>query len=301
MGYRTTEASTRLMTAEEEIILGRIVQKGIAADEILENGTYDGSVERRRLRVESREGHTALHEFVERNMRLAMNVAAKYAKAQPNMEYEDLIQEANIGLIRAVEKFDPGRGYKFSTYATWWCRQACQRAVANQARSIRLPMHVEADVRKLQRAMEKMGGATGELPTADEVAKYLGWDPQHCSNLLMYLDVTRVSSMDDPISEDSSLHRQDTVSDPDAIPVEDQGISSQRGLEIQRAISFLSDREREILYLRHGINSDEEPMTLQQIGEKMNLTRERIRQLEAKAISKLRHPSSGIVEAFLEN
>jgi RNA polymerase primary sigma factor len=305
MTYRTSALSQKLMSVEEEIILGRVVQQGQAATAAIVAASADGGrmdpVTRRTLKAEELAGKDAVREFTERNMRLAMNVAAKYNKAQPNMDYEDLIQEAIIGLHRAVEKFDPGRGFKFSTYATWWCRQACQRAVANQSRSVRLPMHVEAEVRKLQRAMEKIESVTGVLPSIVEVANELGWEAEDCRNLLAYLDVTRVSSLDDPISDDSSLTREDTIFDSSAPLPEDLGILKQRATEIRDAVSFLSDREREILYMRHGIGEHDEPMTLQQIGKALGLTRERIRQLEAKAISKLRHPSSGIVEAFQED
>lgn len=300
MSYRVSKATGQLLTSEEEVVLGRKVQGGIAAAAKIESGDYERS-ELRKLRIDVQAGDYARNEFAEHNMRLAMNVASKYAKAQPAMDYEDLIQESCIGLIRAVEKFDPSKGFKFSTYATWWCRQACQRAVANQSRAVRLPMHIEASVRKLQRAMEEIESQTGEMPTAAVVAVKLGWEEKECKELLRYLDVTRVSSLDDPISEDSSLTREDTVFDVTEPLPDEVGLRGQRALEIRDAIAFLDDREREILYMRHGIGDRMgQPMTLQDIGEKLNLTRERIRQIEAKAVSRLRHPSAGIVDSFEE-
>jgi RNA polymerase primary sigma factor len=300
MSYRTNVASNQLLTGEEEIVLGRKVQSGILAAERIKNGDYVRP-ELRKLRIEVRAGDVARNEFVEHNMRLAMNVASKYAKAQPQMDYEDLIQESCIGLIRAVEKFDPTKGFKFSTYATWWCRQACQRAVANQSRPVRLPMHIEASVRKLQRAMETIEGETGAMPPMSAVAEALGWEVDHCEELLRYLDVTRVSSLDDPISEDSSLTREDTVFDPTEPLPDELGLREPRAMEVREAIAFLEPRERDILYRRHGIGEFERPMTLQDIGDALNLTRERIRQIEAKAVSRLRHPSAGIVDCFGED
>ena len=298
MTYRVSRISQNLMTKEEEVVLGRQVQAGIEAAEHLEINNGFNSLEKRKLKVAVRAGKDARDQFVERNIRLAMDVAAKYAKAQRALEYEDLIQESTIGLIRAVEKFDPSMGYKFSTYATWWCKQACQRAVANQSRSVRLPMHVEAEVRKLQKTVEDIEGEIGRMPTMVEVGERLGWSPDHCENLLGYLDVTKVSSLDDPISDDSALKREDVVVDASAEATEDEGMKRSMAEAVRDAVGILTDQERSVLFERHGIGNAEEPKTLQEIGELIGLTRERVRQLEAKGVSRLRHPSAGMVEAF---
>ena len=299
--YRTSKVSDVILNDEEEVVLGRAVQAGIAAKSALEEGGLN-PVEQRKLRNTVKMGENARNKFIEHNLRLAMQTAHRYHKAQPAVDYEDLIQEATLGIFRAVEKFDPERGFKFSTYATWWCRQACQRAVANQARSIRLPMHIETDVRKLQKASDEYEAEHGFEPTAAELSELSGFDEDHCEKLRGYLYVSQVASYDAPANDDSE---SDSGSmgflawDRGAEPVEDKGIKSSHGEEIRDAMAFLSGRERSVLFMRFGVG-DDDSMSLQAVGDHLGLTRERVRQIEAKAISKLRHPSSGIVQAFLE-
>lgn len=301
MGYRTSKSSDVILSEEEEVVLGRAVQAGIAAKEFLESGAEISAVDRRRLRNTIRAGENARNKFVEHNLRLAMQTAHRYHKAQPAVDYEDLIQEATLGIFRAVEKFDPERGFKFSTYATWWCRQACQRAVANQARSIRLPMHIETDVRKLQRASDDFEATNGREPAWSELAELSGFDEEHCEKLKGYLQVSQVVSYDAPVSEESESNQSMSylARDRNAVPVEDQGIKPIHTQEIRDAMAFLSGRERKVLFMRFGVG-EAAPMSLQAVGDDLGLTRERVRQIEAKAISKLRHPSSGIVQAFVE-
>jgi len=304
MTYRTNKESDTMLTDEEEVVLGRAVQAGIAAKSILESDAAAkvSAADRRKLRNTVKMGENARNKFVEHNLRLAMQTAHRYHKAQPAVDYEDLIQEATLGIFRAVEKFDPERGFKFSTYATWWCRQACQRAVANQARSIRLPMHIETDVRKLQKASDEYEAAHGMEPDLSKLAEISGFDEERCEKLQGYLYVSQVASYDAPSGDDSdsdSGSMSFLAWDRSAESVEDKGVKKSYSEEIRDAMAFLSDRERQVLFMRFGVG-DAEPMSLQAVGDRLSLTRERVRQIEAKAISKLRHPSSGIVQAFLE-
>lgn len=298
-GYTHT-SKHKILTREEEIVLGRTVVEGQKAqsrlDEAKEAGEELDFVTRRQLTAKVREGKRAKDDFITHNLRLAMDTASKYARAQSRMSYEDLIQEATIGLMRAVDKFDPERGFKFSTYATWWCRQACQRAIANYGRAIRLPMHVEADVRKLVAFIEENASSPVEY-TRYEIADYLGWDDDKLDEIWIYMENTKLESLDNPLSEDGSLSYMDTIADSD-ISVEDHGMETMFSETIMKALSVLPEREFKVLAMHHGLGEYTQPMTLQEIGDHMSLTRERVRQLEAKAIARLRHPSSGVAWAF---
>ena len=302
MAYRTNKESDTILSDEEEVVLGRAVQAGIVAKAQLDSAEDLNPADRRKLRNTVKMGENARNKFVEHNLRLAMQTAHRYHKAQPAVDYEDLIQEATLGIFRAVEKFDPERGFKFSTYATWWCRQACQRAVANQARSIRLPMHIETDVRKLQKASDEYEAEHGEEPDLATLARISDFDEDRCEKLREYLYVSQVSSYDAPAGEESESDSGSMTFlawDRSAETVEDKGMKKSYSEEIRDAMAFLSDRERQVLFMRFGVG-DDAPMSLQAVGDRLGLTRERVRQIEAKAISKLRHPSSGIVQAFLE-
>lgn len=294
----------RILSREEEVVLGRAVVAGIVASKELNHAHIEGIkldfADRRRLTLAVREGKRAKDTFVEHNLRLAMDTAARYARSQSRMEYEDLIQEATIGLMRAVDKFDPERGFKFSTYATWWCRQACQRAIANYGRAIRLPMHVESDVRKLAAVVDELELIEDEF-SREFLADYLDWDMEKLDEIWGYMENTRLESLDNPISEDSSISHADILVDPDQLSVEDTGLERSFAEDILKALSVLPKREYDVLLMHHGLGDQKVPMTLQEIGEVMGLTRERVRQLEAKAIARLRHPSSGVAWAFTES
>ena len=299
-GY-TLSSKHKILTREEEIVLGRAIQEGLEADRILNESHIEGIVldpmERRRLNAAVREGKRSKDTFVSHNLRLAMDTAAKYARSQSRMEYEDLIQEATIGLMRAADKFDPERGFKFSTYATWWCRQACQRAIANQGRAIRLPMHVEADVRKLAAVVEEFESSRSSF-SMYEIADYLDWEDDYLDEIWGHMENTKLESLDVPLSEESMVSHADTLVNSDQIAVEDAGIEGSFADDIMQALSILPDREYDVLIKHHGLAGQGAPKTLQEIGESRGLTRERVRQLEAKAIARLRHPSSGIAWAF---
>lgn len=294
----------RILSREEEVVLGRAVAAGLKAQKELNDAHIEGIrlefADRRRLNADVREGKRAKDTFVEHNLRLAMDTAARYARSQSRMEYEDLIQEATIGLMRAVDKFDPERGFKFSTYATWWCRQACQRAIANYGRAIRLPMHVEADVRKLAAVVDELELTEPEY-SREFLADYLEWDMEKLDEIWSYMENTRLDSLDNPISDDSAVSHADILVDPDQASVEDSGLERSFADDILKALSVLPDREYKVLLMHHGLGDQKVPMTLQEIGDSMGLTRERVRQLEAKAIARLRHPSSGVAWAFTES
>jgi RNA polymerase primary sigma factor len=298
-GYATT-SKHKILTREEETVLGRSVVAGQVAQKELDDAKEQDIeldfVTRRQLNAKVKAGKRAKDDFVVHNLRLAMDTAAKYARAQSRMSYEDLIQEATIGLMRAVDKFDPEKGFKFSTYATWWCRQACQRAIANYGRAIRLPMHVEADVRKLVSLVEELS-THEETYTREEIADMLEWDYDKVDEVWVYMENTRLESLDNFIAEDGSLSHMDTIADQ-SVSVEDSGMESMFANSIMQVLSMLPEREFKVLAMHHGLGEYEQPMTLQEIGDTMGLTRERVRQLEAKAIARLRHPSSGIAWAF---
>ena len=298
-GY-VTSSKHSLLTREEEIVLGQAVASAQLAQKRLDNAHLEGIklefVERRRLQAEVKEGKRAKDIFVERNLRLAMNTAAKYARSQSRMEYDDLIQEAIMGLMHAVDKFDHTKGFKFSTYATWWCRQACQRAIANYGRTIRLPMHIEADVRKLAAVIEEFETVYGNR-SKEAIADFLDWDMDKLDEIWKYMESTRIEHLDNPISDESGVSHADTLMDQTATSVEDDGTAASFAQDILSAIKFLPEREYTVLVMHYGLAGNQ-PLTLQQIGEEIDLTRERVRQLEAKAIARLRHPSSGVAWAF---
>lgn len=287
----------RILTREEEVVLGRTVIEGIEASETLDNAKKLTATQKRKLRALVKEGARAKEIFVEHNLRLAMDTAARYSRSQSRLEYEDLIQEATIGLMRAVDKFDPDKGFKFSTYATWWCRQACQRAIANHGRTIRLPMHVESDVRKLAAVIEDFETSDSAFKRQD-IADFLNWDIEKVENIWAHMENTRLESIDNHVSEGSSMEFIDTIQDPDAVDVEEAGTEKSFSRSIMDALSILPERELEVLIMHHGLDGFGTPLTLQEIGDRMGLTRERVRQLESKAIARLRHPASGIAWAF---
>ena len=301
-GY-VNSSKHRILTREEEVVLGRTVVAGQKAAKQLNEAHIEGIKldysERRALNAAVEAAKDAKNTFVEHNLRLAMDTAARYSRSQSRIEYEDLIQEATIGLMRAVDKFDPERGFKFSTYATWWCRQACQRAIANLGRAIRIPMHIEADVRKLSAVLEDLESSNSDF-SRYEIADYLGWDDEKLDDIWSHMENTRLESLDNNLSEDSLISHSDTLVDKNQPEVEDLGIASSFASDILKALSVLPEREYKVLIMHHGLSDYETPLTLQEIGDKMGLTRERVRQLEAKAIARLRHPSSGVAWAFNE-
>jgi RNA polymerase sigma factor (sigma-70 family) len=275
-----------LLTAADEVELARRIEAGLYAARLLSQGC-PGADRRRDLAVVVADGDAARNHLLEANLRLVVSLAKRYTGR--GMAFLDLIQEGNLGLIRAVEKFDYTRGYKFSTYATWWIRQAITRAMADQARTIRLPVHVVERVNRLVRVRRELSVTLGREPTRAEIAAELGVTDVEVNELLSY-DRDPLS-LDQAVGDDGDCRLGDFIG-ADAAADSPTGTGAQEALrgEVQIVLSTLSQREQAVIRLRFGLD-DGRQRTLDEVGRECGLSRERIRQIEKGTLRKLRHPS----------
>jgi RNA polymerase primary sigma factor len=291
--YLTAIGEYELLTAEKEVDYAQKIEGGQTAGEKLEEGQFKGKTEEMMLRRKVRHGREAKDAFLTANLRLVVANARRYANTS-GIDFLDLIQEGNLGLIRAVEKFDWRKGFKFSTYATWWIRQAITRAIADKSRTVRIPVHLHDTLAAVRAAQASLKAELGREPRPEEIAEEAG---VNVDKVELALAVADTVSLEQPVGEDGA-QLGDFIEDEDAVdPVrvtEELDIAD----SLRKSIERLPVREGRILALRYGFY-DGVPRTLEEIGEEFNLTRERIRQLEKLALCRLRHPSFGIREQDL--
>jgi RNA polymerase primary sigma factor len=278
-----------LLTAEQEVTLAKAIEDGEAATAELEtatNGKRPSSERLAELRRVERAGQLAKKKLIEANLRLVVSIAKRYVGR--GMLFLDLIQEGNLGLIRAVEKFDYTKGYKFSTYATWWIRQAITRAIADQARTIRIPVHMVETINKLIRIQRQLLQDLGREPTPEEIGREMEFTPEKVREILKVSQ--EPVSLETPIGEEEDSHLGDFIEDSDAVVPVDAASFILLQEQLDSVLHTLSEREKKVIQLRFGL-TDGHPRTLEEVGREFGVTRERIRQIESKTLSKLRHPS----------
>jgi RNA polymerase primary sigma factor len=274
-----------LLTAEEEVSLAKRMERGKEARQRLTQGV-DIVSDRDKLLAALRDGQAAQEHLIKANSRLVVSVAKKYVGR--GVPFLDLIQEGNIGLIRAVKKFDYRRGYKFSTYATWWIRQAVTRAIADQGRTIRVPVHMYEQINRLTRTSRQLVQELGRDPTTEEIADRLGVPPRKVEQIIRVSQ--RPLSLEMPVGEEEDSYLGDFIPDEDAESPNDSASQTMLRQVIDEIFESLTPREVRILQLRFGL-VDGYSYTLEEVGKKFGVTRERIRQIEAQALGRLRHPS----------
>jgi RNA polymerase primary sigma factor len=283
--YLDDVADHRLLTAEDEIHLARAIEQGRRAAARLSHEEELDQLEQRRLQRLVDEGEEARAIFISCNLRLVISIAKRYTGR--GLDLLDLIQEGNLGLIRAVEKFDWRKGFKFSTYATWWIRQAITRGIGNAGRTIRLPVHLIDVVRTVSDTRQMLHDRLQRAPTIDEVAEASGVDRER---VMLAIDAPGDTvSLDRPVGGDGDAELQDFVEDESVDPFS-RAVESIARERLMAALDHLDDDERRVLWLRFGLDGSE-PWTLTDVGKAMHTTRERVRQIEGRALAKLRHPS----------
>ncbi|ROP37549.1 sigma-70 family RNA polymerase sigma factor [Saccharothrix texasensis] len=281
--YLNGIGKTALLTAADEVELAKRIEAGVFAQHKLETHPELPDDRRRELRALIRDGHVAKNHLLEANLRLVVSLAKRYTGR--GMPLLDLIQEGNLGLIRAVEKFDYTKGFKFSTYATWWIRQAITRGMADQGRTIRLPVHLVEQVNKLARIKRDLHQQLGREATNEELAKESGLSPEKVVDLLDH--ARDPVSLDMPVGTEEDAPLGDFIEDSDATDAESAVISGLLQDDLRRVLATLDAREQAVIRLRYGLE-DGQPRTLDQIGKQFGLSRERVRQIEREVMSKLR-------------
>jgi RNA polymerase primary sigma factor len=285
-----------LLNAEQEVELAKRIEAGLFAEEKLNSGAKLEQKMRRELHWIAEDGRRAKNHLLEANLRLVVSLAKRYTGR--GMLFLDLIQEGNLGLIRAVEKFDYTKGYKFSTYATWWIRQAITRAMADQARTIRIPVHMVEVINKLARVQRQMLQDLGREPTPEELAKELDMTPEKVIEVQKY--GREPISLHTPLGEDGDSEFGDLIEDSEAVVPADAVSFTLLQEQLHSVLDTLSEREAGVVSMRFGL-TDGQPKTLDEIGKVYGVTRERIRQIESKTMSKLRHPSrSQVLRDYLD-
>ena len=286
-----------LLTGEDERALAQQIEVGnLAADRLDAEGGTLTTVETRRLMRQVQAGQDAKSALIQANLRLVVSIAKRYAGR--GMLFLDLIQEGNLGLMRAVDKFDYTKGFKFSTYATWWIRQAITRAIADQARTIRIPVHMVESMNRVLRMQRQMHQELEREPTLDELAEKVLMPPERVRDILRMAQDPL--SLDSPVGEEDDSNLADFIEDASADAPADVATRKMLVHAVEEALSELSEREQEVVKMRFGL-IDGQARTLEEVGKEFGVTRERIRQIEAKTLAKLRHPQrSQKLKEFLE-
>ena len=289
-----------LLNARQEVELAKKVEAGAAAATALDVAKADGvsldPTEVRRLHRVEANGQVARKHMASANLRLVVSIARRYNNH--GLSLLDLIQEGSVGLLRAVEKFDYNRGFKFSTYATWWIRQAITRAIADQGRTIRIPVHMVETINQLTRIQRTLVQELGREPTEEEIGERAEMTPERVREILKISQAP--TSLDSPIGEEGDGRLGDFIEDSDAVAPPDAAEDSVMREQLHGILRTLPDRERKVIELRYGL-IDGHPRTLEEVGREFGVTRERIRQIESKTLSKLRHPSrSGKLKDYID-
>lgn len=289
-----------LLTKEEEVSLATQIQKGKKARSLLQQSEHLSERAKQELQTLMFEGDEARKHLIQANTRLVVSIAKKYLKrGHDGLEFIDLIQEGNCGLMRAVDKFDHTLGYKFSTYAHWWIRQAISRAISEKARAIRIPVHMSDQIKKMNKVEESLKQSLYRNPTEKEIADAMELPENKVKQMLHYRQ--QPISLDQPINQNEESRNFDEIIPDETTPSPVENLEeTQLTQKVHQVLSILEPREKEIIEMRYGIKDGKE-YTLEEIGQKFDLTRERIRQIETQALKRLRHPRyTRVLQAYLE-